>query len=110
MILLDQFHTTDIVYMDPPYQGTSMNNDQRYAYQLDFDKFTESLNYLNKRKIPYLVSFDGRLGNKTYGKELSDYVELEKKEIVVGRSTQSTLLGKSEVTIESLYISPSFFK
>lgn len=108
--LLDQFQTDDLVYLDPPYQGTSGSSNNRYAYQLDFERFVDSLNYLNERDISYIVSFDGMLGEKKYGSELSDYVELEKKEIIVGRSSQATFLGKDEITIESLYLSPAVLR
>jgi DNA adenine methylase len=47
------------------------------------------------------------LGDKTFGKVLPSNLELKRIEIEVGRSSQATLLGREETTIESLYLSPS---
>ena len=53
---------------------------------------------------------DGRSGDKTYGKELPEYLGLKRILIPAGRSSQATLLGKNQQTIESLYISNKLFK
>lgn len=95
----------DIVYMDPPYQGTSTQKNPRYFESLDLDRFLVNLYELNKRNIPYLISFDGSLGKKKYGKDLPKDLNLKKININTGRSTQATLNGINEKTIESLYIS-----
>ena len=55
----------------------------------------------------YVVSYDGRTGDKEYGEPLPADLGLLHFEIRVGRSTQATLLGRSCVTYESLYLSPS---
>jgi len=96
----------DLIYMDPPWQGTSNKRDHRYAYLLDFGVLIEALNSLNTRKIPYILSFDGACGNQTYGQKMPDYLDLKKVSLDAGRSTQATLLGRDDRTIESLYISP----
>lgn len=108
-ILVDA-NPNDCVYLDPPYQGTSTSRDQRYAYILDFDNLVNELNRMNQKSIPFLLSFDGSLGGKSYGKELPDSLNLRRIEINAGRSSQATLLGREDVTIESLYISPSFIE
>ena len=97
----------DLVYMDPPYQGTSGTRDHRYLSGLDFDEFVANLELLNSNSISYIISYDGRTGNKTYGKDLPSRLNLKKILIEAGRSTQSTLLGKGEVTFEALYLSES---
>ena len=62
---------------------------------------------MNRRGIRYLVSYDGRTGDKIFGKQLPDDLNLTLIELYAGRSTQATLLGRDDVTIESLYLSPS---
>ena len=97
--------TTDIVYMDPPYQGVCGERDARYYSGIDSDDFICALDQLNARNIKYIVSYDGRLGARTYGEPLPAYLELTLLEIEAGRSSQATLLGRDEQTVESLYLS-----
>ena len=99
--------SNDLVYMDPPWQGTSGKRDPRYAYLLNLDELVEELHNLNQRNVPYMLSFDGACGDKTYGAELPDGLRLKKVALHAGRSSQATLLGRDEVTIESLYLSPA---
>jgi DNA adenine methylase len=97
----------DVVYMDPPYQGVCGERDSRYFAGISFDDFVAELETLNHKSIRYLVSYDGRLGNRIYGKPLPSKLNLTLVEIEAGRSSQATLLGRSEVTVESLYLSPA---
>ena len=97
----------DLVYMDPPYQGTSTGRNPRYHQGLDFDRFVANLQKLNDRGIPFILSFDGQLGEKKYGKPLPEFLNLRHIPIHAGRSAQATLNGKMDMTIESLYLSPS---
>lgn len=97
----------DLIYMDPPYQGTCKNRDQRYLSGILFDQFVSNLELLNERNISYLISYDGKTGNKIYGEDLPEHLNLRKIMIEVGRSTQSTLLGQSDITYEALYLSDS---
>jgi DNA adenine methylase len=104
--VLTQVQKHDFVYMDPPYQGVCGNKDSRYFSGIDFEDFVLALEYLNQREIAFAISYDGRLGNKTFGKLLPERLGLQRIEIEVGRSSQSTLLGREETTVESLYLSP----
>ncbi len=97
----------DLVYMDPPYQGVCGNRDTRYLESVQFCEFVEALAELNTRKIRYIVSYDGRTGDKSYGKTLPNELNLTLIELDAGRSSQATLLGRNDVTIESLYLSPA---
>src|SRR5208282_4557580 len=97
----------DVVYMDPPYQGVCGERDSRYFAGISFDDFVAELETLNHKQVRYLVSYDGRLGNRTYGKPLPAKLNLTLMEIEAGRSSQATLLGRSEMTVESLYLSPA---
>lgn len=105
--VLDQVQPSDFVYIDPPYQGVCGERDSRYLTGINFDEFVIALENLNRKEIRYAVSYDGRRGNKTFGNELPSHLKLEKIEITVGRSSQATLLGRDEVTIEYLYLSQS---
>lgn len=105
--VLANARTDDVIYMDPPYQGVCGERDSRYFAGIDFEEFVTELESLNHRSIRYLVSYDGRLGNRIYGKPLPARLNLTLVEIEAGRSSQATLLGRSEMTVESLYLSPA---
>lgn len=105
--VLEKAKPLDIVYMDPPYQGVCRDRDNRYLNGIQFSEFVESLSLLNENRIRYIVSYDGRTGKKIHGKLLPQNLDLTHIEIKAGRSTQSTLLGKKDITFESLYLSPA---
>ncbi|QQS28233.1 MAG: DNA adenine methylase [Sphingobacteriales bacterium] len=105
--ILDLATDNDLVYMDPPYQGTGVNGGFNYAGNIEFDNFIVSLFDLNNRNVPFILSYDGRTGNKTYGNPLHDNLNLTKIEINAGRSSQATLLSRNEITYEALYLSPA---
>lgn len=100
-------NSDDVIYMDPPYQGVCGVRDQRYSAGIEFDRFVCGLDELNRKGIRYIVSYDGRLGEKSYGDPLPDYLDLVLVEIEAGRSSQATLLGRNSITVESLYLSHS---
>jgi DNA adenine methylase len=97
----------DLIYLDPPYQGVCGSRDPRYLKSVLFDEFVEVLESLNFRNISYLVSYDGRTGDRTHGQRLPARLRLHLVELKAGRSSQATLLGRTEVTVESLYLSPA---
>jgi DNA adenine methylase len=105
--ILQNAVSDDLVYMDPPYQGTSTKKDSRYHQGLDFGRFVRNLEELNNRGIPYILSFDGSMGDKVYGEPLPSHLMLDKIAIHAGRSAQATLNGNDHLTIESLYLSPA---
>jgi DNA adenine methylase len=96
---------SDLIYMDPPYRGVCGHRDQRYAPSITHPDFCNELESLNRRGCMYIVSYDGRTGKKSYGDPLPQELDLLHLEIRVGRSTQATLLGRTCVTYESLYVS-----
>lgn len=108
--ILEDATSDDVVYMDPPWQGTSNKKDSRYAYLLELDRLIYGLDLLNQREVPFILSFDGTCGDKVYGNELPEQLGLTKIEVHAGRSSQATLLGRNDVTIESLYLSPALKK
>ncbi|MEX2171146.1 MAG: DNA adenine methylase [Pirellulales bacterium] len=107
LTILDQCKASDVIYMDPPYQGVCGNRDNRYAPKIDHEEFCDALARLNESGRMYAVSYDGRMDAKIYGKPLPLQLNLVHIEIFAGRSTQATLLGRTSNTFESLYLSPA---
>lgn len=103
--VLETATESDLVYLDPPYQGTCSNGDPRYLMGIDFEGLMHALEHLNCRKVPFILSYDGRTGDKSFGRDLPSELALYRLEIEAGRSTQATLLGKNDVTYESVYLS-----
>ncbi len=101
---------TDLLYMDPPYQGTSGGRDARYCSGVDLAALTGFLAELNAQGAMFVLSYDGRKGSKTYGRTLPEELNLVHVFIEAGRSTQSTLLGQQDVTYESLYLSSALIE
>ena len=59
--------------MDPPYQGTSNQDnarDNRYIQGILFEEFVNELEKLNHKNVDYIVSYDGMTGDKIIGKSL----------------------------------------
>lgn len=108
--VLAQAKKNDFIYMDPPYQGVCGDRDCRYLSGIDHHEFIAVLEDLNSRGIRYIVSYDGRRGDKTFGETLPESLNLTYIELNAGRSSQATLLGRDEVTYESLYLSPNLIK
>jgi DNA adenine methylase len=103
--VLKKATSKDLVYMDPPYQGVCGTGDSRYSSGIDFDEFMHELWKLNSKNIPFILSYDGRTGKKSFGKNLPDEFGLHRLEVEVGRSTQATLLGRNDLTTEFIYLS-----
>lgn len=111
--LLDMVEVGDLVYMDPPYQGTSNKvdtRDNRYIQGVEFEEFVGVLEKLNDRKIDYIVSYDGMTGDRKIGQTLPEYLKLTHMYVDAGISAQATLNGKSETTYESLYLSHNLYE
>ncbi len=103
--VLAQTEPGDVVYMDPPYQGVCDTRDNRYISGIRFEEFVAALHALNKRKIDFIVSYDGSYGDKSYGQDLPAELKCRKFLVHAGTSAQSILLGKPQHTIEALYVS-----
>ncbi len=97
----------DLVYLDPPYQGVSGGRDRRYVAPIDLPRLFDQLEALNRRGVRYLLSFDGRTGEKHYGSPVPGELGLRRVQLAAGRSSQATLSGRVADTVESLYLSPS---
>jgi DNA adenine methylase len=96
----------DFLYLDPPYLGTSIGRDKRYAHQMGSEALGAGLRALRERKIRFALSYDGMTGTKVHGPPLSKDLGLTRIFLRAGKSSQSTLNGRNEETIESLYLSP----
>jgi DNA adenine methylase len=105
-IVAEPAASNDLIYMDPPYQGTTEGADKRYFEQLDRERLILCLRQLNSRGVPFILSYDGQHGEKTYGSELPADIHAHKLLVKAGRSTQGTLNGKDVTTYESIYLSP----
>ena len=103
--VLQNCREDDLVYMDPPYQGVRGQRDQRYLPKFDHYEFCGELANLNRRNTMFALSYDGRTGEKAFGEPLPESLRLTRIEVPAGRSTQATLLGRDEITYESLYLS-----
>jgi DNA adenine methylase len=108
--VLKEARQGDVVYMDPPYQGVSNVRDCRYLSGIDFSDFVDAIEDLNHRGVDFLISYDGRCGDKQYGEDLPKELGLQRVLLNAGFSSQSILLGKKEITYESLYISKGLQK
>ena len=97
----------DFLYLDPPYFGTSVGRDKRYFQQLSLEQLTNGIQSLNQRSVRFALSYDGMTGEKVYGPPLSKELYLKRLLLYAGTSSQSTLSGKKEDTVESLYLSQS---
>jgi len=104
--IFDMAMPYDLVYLDPPYQGTGLNGGFNYSGNIEFEDFVISLMELNNRQVPYILSFDGRTGDKIHGIPLPEILGLTKIEVNAGRSSQATLLSRHEYTFEAIYLSP----
>ena len=102
--LLAEATEMDMVYLDPPYQGTSVGRDSRYIKGVSRDAVIHALEDLNERGVPFILSYDGSSGSRHYGEPLPEELARQIR-LNVGQSSQATLNGVLETTIESLYVS-----
>lgn len=102
--------SSDIIYMDPPYQGTSENADHRYFASLSKSNFEEALARMNSKSLSYIVSYDVVDANRSYGNPLDGSLDLTHLHLAAGTSAQASLLGRTEQTVESLYLSKALVK
>lgn len=96
----------DFVYMDPPYLGISIGRDKRYHRQLMREELVVGIEDLRRRDIPFALSYDGMTGGREYGPPLPESLGLTRLLLRAGTSSQATLSGRNEETVESLYVTP----
>jgi DNA adenine methylase len=91
----------DFVYFDPPYAG----NRQRYIENLDLPRFFAALEDLNRRKVKWALSFDGRRGSADLTYAVPK--KLFKRHLFLRNGTSAVnkvLNGPVEMVDESLYL------
>ncbi|MDR1081115.1 MAG: DNA adenine methylase [Deltaproteobacteria bacterium] len=103
--VLEEAVPGDLVYMDPPYQGVSGGSGRRYLSGVAFGDLCGALRDLNRRGVDFILSYDGRTGARRYGLELPAALGCARVLLRAGPSAQATLLGRRDVTHESLYLS-----
>ena len=99
-----------VVYLYPPYQGTSYVPDSRYLLGLRREEFVDVLAEAIRRDVSFIVSYDAVTEDNRYGSPLPKELGLFHRNVIAGTSSQGTLHGRSQVTLESLYVSPSLVK
>jgi DNA adenine methylase len=99
----------DLVYLDPPWQGTTEGRDHRYHQGLAQDTLLDLLAALQDRNVAWLLSYDGEVRDQTgvtlqrYGTALPQSLRFTTHPLAAGRSAQLTLSGRTGFTTESLY-------
>lgn len=105
--ILDGAGRRDLAYLDPPWEGTTVGPDKRYHAGLSRERLTGALARMNRRRVAFLLSYDGATGGRRYAPPLPASVAGRRVELFAGRSSHATLHGRSDETIESLYLSPA---
>ena len=59
-----------------------------------------------RRSVPFALSYDGMTGGREYGPPLPKSLGLTRLHVHAATSSQSTLSGRNEETVESLYLTP----
>ncbi len=103
--VLSKVGREDVIYMDPPYQGTSEGRDSRYFQGVPRCAIVDLLGSLNNKRVEFVLSYDGHCGDRTYGEALPADLNVQRVLLNVGRSSQATLNGRSADTVESVYLS-----
>lgn len=91
----------DIIYLDPPYEHTK----GRYFGTIDYKEFYEYLEELNRKEIKYVLSFDGKRGNKEYTTGIPKDLYVKKYMLQSGNSSFKKVMDKrNEQVYEALYL------
>lgn len=101
---LDGIGAGDFAYLDPPWHGTSSGSDPRYHQGLALEALTQGVAELRQRGVRLALSYDGARGDHSYTRIFPDALQLQHHLIDAGPSSQATLLGRREITRESLYL------
>ena len=97
--------SADFIYMDPPYLGTSIGRDKRYAEWMSQERLIAGLQEFRSRDLRFCLSYDGKSGERTYGPPLPTNLAMTQLLLHAGHSSQHTLNGIKAETYESLYLS-----
>lgn len=91
----------DFIYLDPPY----FNTRGRYFGGIEFEKFINYLEGLNKRNIKFALSFDGKRGDKSFIVKIPKNIYKRHLLLHSGNASFNKLQNnKVESVYESLYL------
>lgn len=91
----------DLIYLDPPYFHTK----GRYYGTIDYNAFLTYLEDLNRRKVKYMLSFDGVRGKEDYTVDLPKELYKRHEMIPSGNSSFKKVMDKQSMQVlESLYL------
>lgn len=100
--ILQQTKTGDFVFLDPPYGGTK----GRYTKaEFNLDKFYGELERLNSIGVKWMLTFDGKAGNRSYDYELPTSIYQHKTFIKTGNSPFTKMMKTTiDAVHESVYL------
>lgn len=91
----------DFIYLDPPYFHTK----GRYYGSIDYEKFFNYLESLNRKDIKFILSFDGIRGKNNYIINLPKDLYKRHELIPSGNSSFKKVMDKQNLQVfESLYL------
>lgn len=107
MDVLSSVTPEDIVYLDPPYQGTTDTRDQRYVSGMDVRVFEDGVRHAVTQGLSAIISYDALRGPALYGRPLDPAIGLVALDVITGLSAQGTLLGRRQEAHETIYLTPA---
>ncbi len=92
----------DFVFLDPPYAG---NKDRYLQNNFNFDEFYDQLEKLNKKRVKWMLTFDGKAGTREYNFSLPQTL-FERKIFIKTGNSPFTKMMKSGIdsVLESVYL------
>lgn len=91
----------DLLYLDPPYFHTK----GRYYGNIDYDRFLNFLDSLNKKDIKYILSFDGKRGDDDFTVAIPKELYKRHELIPSGKSSFKKVMDKESLDVyESIYL------
>src|SRR5574344_244002 len=90
----------DFIYLDPPYFHTN----SMYYGNIDYDEFVDLLRALNHKHIRFMLSYDGKRGDKSLEVDLPQDVYKNHIFINSGLYSFNRLQNKNVFVQESLYM------
>lgn len=99
-----------LIYLDPPYQGTTETSDKRYIQGLSYAEFRDGVEDIISGDLSAIISYDAVEGPVTYGYPLHEDLPLLAIDVLTGVSAQGTLLRRKQESHETLYLTPALVK